>query len=56
MTPNKIPGMVLKGIDRRRDKSQFLNRKNQKYLEETARKIRQAREEEQHKKNKIRGF
>ena len=43
--PNKIPGMKLKGIDRKRDRTGLHSKKAKSYIAEQAKLAKQARED-----------
>jgi hypothetical protein len=49
--PNKIPGMKVKGIDRRRDRSSLLNKRDRSFKVEQAKNAKAVREESQ--KNRV---
>jgi hypothetical protein len=52
--PNKIPGMKLKGIDRKRNKSQLLNKRDKSFKTEQARVAKIERGQKQHDRTRSR--
>jgi hypothetical protein len=56
MTPNKIPGMILKGIGRKKNISPHLRKRDASYSKAEAKAKKESRELEQAAKNKLRGL